>query len=125
MTRRFGLNHAEVNRVEKAAARRLLLDRSSDQRAWLDTALVRLSDPELVELRARLAIWEQDWRGLEGWVKRMPMGLQKEDRWRYWMARSLEKQGGRNRRGTSISRLQTCAASTASWRPSAPVCPIA
>ena len=93
MTRRFGLNHAEVSRVEKAAARRLLLDRSSDQRAWLDTALVRLKDPELVELRARLAIWEQDWHGLEGWVKRMPMGLQKEDRWRYWMARSLEKQG--------------------------------
>ncbi|RWT31199.1 transglycosylase SLT domain-containing protein [Aeromonas caviae] len=93
MARRFGLNHAEVSRVEKAAARRLLLDRSSDQRAWLDTALVRLKDPELVELRARLAIWEQDWRGLEGWVKRMPMGLQKEDRWRYWMARSLEKQG--------------------------------
>ena len=93
MTRRFGLNHAEVSRVEKAAARRLLLDRSSDHRAWLDTALVRLKDPELVELRARLAIWEQDWRGLEGWVKRMPMGLQKEDRWRYWMARSLEKQG--------------------------------
>ncbi|MFM5202153.1 transglycosylase SLT domain-containing protein [Aeromonas caviae] len=93
MTRRFGLNHAEVSRVEKAAARRLLLDRSSDQRAWLDTALVRLKEPELVELRARLAIWEQDWRGLEGWVKRMPMGLQKEDRWRYWMARSLEKQG--------------------------------
>ena len=93
MTRRFGLNHAEVNRVEKAAARRLLLDRSSDQRAWLDTALVRLKDPELVELRARLAIWEQDWRGLEGWVKRMPMALQKEDRWRYWLARSLEVQG--------------------------------
>ena len=93
MTRRFGLNHAEVSRVEKAAARRLLLDRSSDQRAWLDTALVRLKDPELVELRARLAIWEQDWRGLEGWVKRMPMALQKEDRWRYWLARSLEVQG--------------------------------
>lgn len=93
MTRRFGLNHAEVSRVEKAAARRLLLDRSSDQRAWLDTALVRLKDPELVELRARLAVWEQDWRGLEGWVKRMPMALQKEDRWRYWMARSLEEQG--------------------------------
>ncbi|WP_324051673.1 transglycosylase SLT domain-containing protein [Aeromonas caviae] len=93
MARRFGLNHAEVSRVEKAAARRLLLDRSSDQRAWLDTALVRLKDGELMELRARLAVWEQDWRGLEGWVKRMPMALQKEDRWRYWMARSLEEQG--------------------------------
>ncbi|MBP0602497.1 transglycosylase SLT domain-containing protein [Aeromonas sanarellii] len=93
MTRRFGLNHTEVTRVERAAARRLLLDRSLAQRSWLDAALVRLKDGELMELRARLAVWEQDWRGLEGWVKRMPMALQKEDRWRYWMARSLEEQG--------------------------------
>ncbi len=93
MTRRFGLNHIEVTRVERAAARRLLLDRSLAQRSWLDAVLVRLKDGELMELRARLAVWEQDWRGLEGWVKRMPMALQKEDRWRYWMARSLEEQG--------------------------------
>ena len=93
MKRRFGLNQAEVTRVERAAARRLLLDRSLAQRNWLDATLVRMKDAELVELRARLAIWEQDWRGLEGWVKRMPMALQKEDRWRYWLARSLEVQG--------------------------------
>lgn len=93
MKRRFGLNQAEVARVERAAARRLLLDRSLAQRSWLDATLVRMKDAELVELRARLSIWEQDWRGLEGWVKRMPMALQKEDRWRYWLARSLEVQG--------------------------------
>ncbi|WP_323981097.1 transglycosylase SLT domain-containing protein [Aeromonas media] len=93
MKRRFGLNQAEVARVERAAARRLLLDRSTAQRSWLDATLVRMKDAELVELRARLAIWEQDWRGLEGWVKKMPMALQKEDRWRYWLARSLEVQG--------------------------------
>lgn len=93
MKRRFGLNQAEVARVERSAARRLLLDRSLAQRSWLDATLVRMKDAELVELRARLAIWEQDWRGLEGWVKRMPMALQKEDRWRYWLARSLEVQG--------------------------------
>ena len=93
MKRRFGLNQAEVARVERAAARRLLLDRSTAQRSWLDATLVRMKDAELVELRARLATWEQDWRGLEGWVKRMPMALQKEDRWRYWLARSLEVQG--------------------------------
>ncbi|MFM4860804.1 lytic transglycosylase [Aeromonas media] len=93
MKRRFGLNQAEVARVERAAARRLLLDRATAQRSWLDATLVRMKDAELVELRARLAIWEQDWRGLEGWVKRMPMALQKEDRWRYWLARSLEVQG--------------------------------
>ena len=93
MKRRFGLSQGDVARVEWAAARRLLLDRSLAQRSWLDATLVRMKDAELVELRARLAIWEQDWRGLEGWVKRMPMALQKEDRWRYWLARSLEVQG--------------------------------
>ena len=93
MKRRFGLSQGDVARVEWAAARRLLLDRSLAQRSWLDATLVRMKDAELVELRARLAIWEQDWRGLEGWVKKMPMALQKEDRWRYWLARSLEVQG--------------------------------
>ncbi|MGE6146868.1 transglycosylase SLT domain-containing protein [Aeromonas media] len=93
MKRRFGLSQGDVARVERAAARRLLLDRSLAQRNWLDATLVRMKDAELVELRARLAIWEEDWRGLEGWVKKMPMALQKEDRWRYWLARSLEVQG--------------------------------
>ncbi|MBL0544457.1 transglycosylase SLT domain-containing protein [Aeromonas jandaei] len=90
---RFGLTQAEVKPVERAIARRLLLDRSLAQRSWLDNTVVRLADPDITELRARLAIWEQDWRGLSGWVKKMPMARQKEDRWRYWMARSLEVQG--------------------------------
>lgn len=93
MKRRFALNQAEVASVERAAARRLLLDRSPAQRGWLDGTLARSKDAELLELRARLAIWEEDWRGLSGWVKKMPMALQKEDRWRYWLARSLEVQG--------------------------------
>lgn len=93
MKRRFGLSRVELAPVERAAARRLLLDRSRLQRNWLDTTLVQMQDAELLELRARLAIWEQDWRGLSAWVKRMPIALQKEDRWRYWLARSLEVQG--------------------------------
>jgi soluble lytic murein transglycosylase len=90
---RFGLTQAEVKPVERAIARRLLLDRSIAQRSWVDSTVKKLADPDITELRARLAIWEQDWRGLCGWVKMMPMARQKEDRWRYWMARSLEVQG--------------------------------
>nr|WP_205759268.1 transglycosylase SLT domain-containing protein [Aeromonas veronii] len=90
---RFGLTQAEVKPVERAIARRLLLDRSIAQRSWVDSTVKKLADPDITELRARLAIWEQDWRGLSGWVKMMPMARQKEDRWRYWMARSLEVQG--------------------------------
>ncbi|MFQ1893298.1 transglycosylase SLT domain-containing protein [Aeromonas veronii] len=89
---RFGLTQAEVKPVERAIARRLLLDRSIAQRSWVDSTVKKLADPDITELRARLAIWEQDWRGLSGWVKMMPMARQKEDRWRYWMARSLEVQ---------------------------------
>lgn len=90
---RFGLNQDEIKPVERAIARRLLLDRSRSERQWLDNMVRLLADPDITELRARLAIWEEDWRGLSGWVKMMPMARQKEDRWRYWMARSLEVQG--------------------------------
>ena len=90
---RFGLTQAEVKPVERAIARRLLLDRAIAQRSWVDSTVKTLADPDITELRARLAIWEQDWRGLSGWVKMMPIARQKEDRWRYWMARSLEVQG--------------------------------
>ncbi|WP_421242189.1 transglycosylase SLT domain-containing protein [Aeromonas enteropelogenes] len=90
---RFGLSQAEIKPVERAIARRLLLDRSRSERQWLDNTVRLLADPDITELRARLAIWEEDWRGLSGWVKMMPMARQKEDRWRYWMARSLEVQG--------------------------------
>ncbi|MNM35200.1 Soluble lytic murein transglycosylase precursor [compost metagenome] len=125
MKRRFGLNQAEVARVERAAARRLLLDRSLAQRSWLDATLVRMKDAELVELRARLAIWEQDWRGLEGWSSGCPWHCRRRiagaTGWRaHWRCR-VDK----NRRGSSISRPPICAASMASWRRSAPVCPIA
>ncbi|MCF3096776.1 lytic transglycosylase [Aeromonas australiensis] len=90
---RFGLTEADVKPVERAIARRLLLDRSVAQRNWVDSTVKKLADPDITELRARLAIWEQDWPGLSGWVKMMPMARQKEDRWRYWMARALEVQG--------------------------------
>lgn len=90
---RFGLIQDEIKPVERAIARRLLLDRSRSERQWLDNTVRLLADPDITELRARLAIWEEDWRGLSGWVKMMPMARQKEDRWRYWMARSLEVQG--------------------------------
>ncbi|ATL91968.1 lytic transglycosylase [Aeromonas sp. CU5] len=89
----FGLSQSEQKPIERAIARRLLLDRAIVQRSWVDSTVKKLADPDITELRARLAIWEQDWRSLSGWVKLMPMARQKEDRWRYWAARSLEEQG--------------------------------
>ncbi len=93
MKRRFGLNQAEVARVERAAARRLLLDKSTRP------AQLAGCDPGADEgCRAGGAAGTP--RHLGAGLARprrlgqaIPMALQKEDRWRYWLARSLEVQG--------------------------------
>ncbi|PJG57579.1 transglycosylase SLT domain-containing protein [Aeromonas cavernicola] len=96
LQRRFGLTLAELKPVEQAVARRLLQERASAERRWLDNKVTLWADEELTELRARLAIWEQDWRGLATWVKLLPPARQQEDRWRYWLARALDVQGQTN-----------------------------
>lgn len=90
---RYRFSNGAMQPVEQAAARRLLLDRSTERRSWLDGWMRSSSDEELLELRARLAVWEQDWQRLAGWIKGMPPALQQSERWRYWLARSLEKRG--------------------------------
>lgn len=90
---RYHLSAAEMAPVERAAARRLLLDRALFQRDWVDATVRRFKEPELLELRARLALWELNWAQLGEWVKLMPVELQKSDRWRYWQARALAERG--------------------------------
>ena len=42
---------------------------------------------------ARIQLRTQDWPGLTRTIKEMPVHLQEENEWRYWLARSLEFQG--------------------------------
>ncbi|MDX1266421.1 MAG: transglycosylase SLT domain-containing protein, partial [Oceanisphaera sp.] len=42
--------------------------------------------------RARLAIWEQDWRTLPGWIDQLPAEAQQDSRWQYWRGRALKAQ---------------------------------
>ncbi|MGL5031954.1 MAG: transglycosylase SLT domain-containing protein [Aeromonas sp.] len=90
---RFELTDGEVKPITQAIARRLMQDRASASRSWLDSTVKQQADSTLTELRARVAIWEQDWAGLSGWIALMPAAQQQEDRWQYWRARALEMQG--------------------------------
>ncbi|MFC3282973.1 transglycosylase SLT domain-containing protein [Litchfieldella rifensis] len=64
-----------------------------NNRRWVDEALPRLADADLLELRVRRALAERDWQGVIDWVHRMPDDPRQEARWQYWLGRALEQLG--------------------------------
>ncbi|ALM54716.1 lytic transglycosylase [Halomonas huangheensis] len=78
-----------------------------DQRqmlSWIDTALPRQTDPEVYELRARLAIRDADWSAVENTINIMPAETQGKARWQYWLARALEIRGQTSAAQTAFAR---------------------
>ncbi|GAA3538406.1 transglycosylase SLT domain-containing protein [Zobellella aerophila] len=87
--KRLGLSREHVARIERKLAQRLMFNRTREHREWLDHRLPEVGDIDLLELRARLAIWEQDWRRLPEWIDRLPTESQQDSRWQYWRGRAL------------------------------------
>ena len=81
---RYGLRQPAVASVEQAIARRLLLDRRDAQRRWLDSRMDKSWPAELLELRARVAIYESDWRAVNRTIALMTPEQQGQSHWRYW-----------------------------------------
>ena len=90
--RQAGLSQQQVTGIEQQLARRLMYNRTREYRSWLDSRLPAIGDEELFELRARLAIWEQDWRALPGWIDRLSTDALQNSRWLYWRGRALKAQ---------------------------------
>ncbi|WP_232821202.1 transglycosylase SLT domain-containing protein [Oceanimonas marisflavi] len=91
--RQPGLTSLQVAEVERSLARRLMYNRTQEYRRWLDQRLPEVGSDALFELRARLAIWEQDWAHLNDWLDRLPADEQNNSRWQYWRGRALEHNG--------------------------------
>lgn len=104
--RQAGLSAAQVARVEQKLAQRLMFNRTHEYRSWLDSRLPVVGNEELFELRARLAIWEQDWKQLPGWIDRLSASTQQDSRWQYWRGRALKAQ---NRHGDGDQAWQLAA----------------
>ncbi|WP_428310936.1 transglycosylase SLT domain-containing protein [Hydrocarboniphaga sp.] len=58
-------------------------------RAVDDAAL----DERSHEWRIRAALWAGDWKQANAWLAALPPTLAEQQRWRYWRARGLEKNG--------------------------------
>ncbi|MBO1519814.1 transglycosylase SLT domain-containing protein [Oceanisphaera pacifica] len=87
-----GLSQPQVAKIEQGLARRLMYNRTREYRSWLDSRLPEMGNDELFELRARVAIWEQDWKSLPQWIARLSSDAQQNSRWLYWRGRALKAQ---------------------------------
>jgi soluble lytic murein transglycosylase len=48
-------------------------------------------DPLAFEWRVRVALWHREWGLVQQWIQGMPEAQRTEPRWRYWLARSIER----------------------------------
>lgn len=102
--RKPGLSSAQQAEIERSLARRLMYNRTHEYRRWLDTRLPEVGSDALFELRTRLAIWEQDWEHLIGWIDRLPAEEQNSSRWQYWRGRALEQTGKPEQAATAFAK---------------------
>ncbi|WP_043530307.1 transglycosylase SLT domain-containing protein [Litchfieldella xinjiangensis] len=79
--------------IERDLAFYSMVREVSNNQGWVDDALARLAEPDLLELRVRRALAERDWRGVIDWVHAMPDEPRQQARWQYWLGRALEQLG--------------------------------
>ncbi|MBB3143365.1 transglycosylase SLT domain-containing protein [Halomonas organivorans] len=90
---RLVIDDAHRNAIERDLAFYSLVRDIDRNRDWVDGVLPRLDDPELTELRIRVALADRDWPGVLAWADRLPAEDAGDARWQYWRARALEQLG--------------------------------
>ena len=81
------------HQVEYAIALRSLFAKTEENVAWVDSALTRLKEDKLVEIRLRWALEEGDWDTLRACVPKLSAEAREDDVWRYWLAVADDLQG--------------------------------
>lgn len=68
----------------------MALDRDVEALAWYSKLTRHPSDARAREWRVRTAIYHSAWDKARSWIEQLPDTERKEQRWRYWLARSYE-----------------------------------
>ncbi|MFV8816612.1 transglycosylase SLT domain-containing protein [Haliea sp. E17] len=89
--------------AEHAIALRSMFAETAANTDWLQGALARLKDDELVEIRLRWAIGEQDWAVIRDTLPLLSEAGQGSATWGYWRARTLS-QAGDDKTATELLR---------------------
>ncbi len=74
--------------MQDYVAMRYITTDSETEANWRDKVLSQSSNDGYLERRARLAVQQADWKGLNRWISKMSPTKQETSRWQYWLARS-------------------------------------
>jgi len=95
----------QTHKVEYAIALQGQFAKTESIKPWLQSALARLQEDKLVELRLRWALSEQDWTALEQTLPLLSEEQREEGVWRYWRATALEQRGERDSARSILQEL--------------------
>lgn len=68
----------------------LLKQKHPDTATQLISGQGQVDDPALLDALLRYALLQQDWERVNAWLQRYPDPFKTSDKWRYWMARTME-----------------------------------
>ncbi len=66
---------------------------TTEQARWRDNIVMRSDAVTLLERRIRIALGNNDRRGLNTWIARLPVEAKQKDEWQYWQADLLLERG--------------------------------
>ena len=89
----MSFDESQLALAEGALASRTLLAKATENLPWLEQALGRLNDDNLVEIRLRWALQERDWEALAANLQKLSLSARADPGWRYWQAAVHERAG--------------------------------
>jgi soluble lytic murein transglycosylase len=98
--------------VEYAIALRSLFAKSATNLPWVETALSRLGEDKLTEIRLRWALADSAWSDVLTTLVKLTAEQQEEPVWRYWRAMALNETGDTQ---AASELLVVVAATTVFW----------
>lgn len=88
------MSEEEEQQLNEAVAWRLMgNDVTTEQARWRDNVVMRSDSVSLLERRIRMSLGNNDRRGLNTWIARLPVEAKQKDEWQYWQADLLLERG--------------------------------
>ena len=100
------LDEQQAQEFKEAVAWQLMgKDVTSDQARWRDDVVMRTESTTLLERRVRMSLGNNDRRGLNTWIARLPLEAKAKDEWQYWQADLLLERGRKEEAGDILRKL--------------------
>lgn len=91
---KFDFSSEQIQECHSYLIRHMMIQKNSRHMKWLDQSLLDLKKKDdLVQNRAKLAIWQENWKDLDFWIKKLPAKEAKDNKWIYWKAYAMDKKG--------------------------------